>query len=370
MHEKSDEPTTRVAYAVDADRIVHSGTFRELQYKTQVQSLIHAPPAATFRTRLNHVIEVAQLARRLARDVDANESLSEAIALGHDLGHPPFGHAGERALRAALAEHGSPDWNANVHSLAVVDEVECAFSGFRGLDLTWATREGIARHSTPFDEPVSFGEFADTPNGGIECQIVDAADVLAYLSHDLDDAIADAYISLDELRGISTLLAELLELAEREWDERGHAVWPADDQSLVVRKAVVARLIARSIRDLGNSTRERLEELGLETPEGVRNAAERCVVQSEPYESLTRSLLAALTDRYYRSSDVRESDAGAGQILRELFEALLAEPGRIPTRFKSDNLAVGTGTYVASLNDRTATALAEELGVAQPSPAV
>jgi dGTPase len=360
----------RTGFEVDRDRIIHAETFRELQYKTQVQSLIHAPLTATFRTRLNHVIEVAQIAGGLARAIGADTTLSEAIALGHDLGHPPFGHAGERALRAALAEHGSPDWNANVHSLAVVDEVECAFSGFRGLDLTWATREGIARHSTPFDEPVSFGEFAGTPNGGIECQIVDAADVLAYLSHDLDDAIADAYIPLEELREISTLLAELLDLAEGEWNERGGEVWPSEDKSLVVRKAVVARLIARSIHDLGNSTRERVAKLGLDTPEDVRTSAARCVVQSEPYESLTRSLLSALTDSYYRSSAVRESDAAAGQILRELFEALLAEPGRIPARFHTDNLAVGVGTYVASLNDRTATALAEELDLVQPSSAV
>lgn len=357
----------RTPYEVDRDRIIHSETFRELQHKTQVQSLLYAPRGATFRTRLNHVIEVAQLARGLAREVGANEPLSEAIALAHDLGHPPFGHAGERALREALAEHGLPDWNANVHSLTVVDEIECAFIGFRGLDLTWATREGIARHSTPFDEPVSFGEFAETPNGGLECQIVDAADVLAYLSHDLDDAVEARYITLEELAAVSDLLGELVSLAQRQWQEAGESSWPGDVRELVIRKAVVARLIGRSIRDLSESTVSRLTDLGLQTAAEVREAETRAVVQSDRYESMTRSLLGLLTDRYYRSPAVQEADLGAERLLRALFEALLNAPSRIPECFRTEDVAVTVGTYVASLNDRTATALAEELGVAQTS---
>jgi dGTPase len=354
----------RSPFAVDRDRIVHCESFRELQYKTQVQSLLRAAPNSVFRTRLNHVIEVAQLARALARGLGADESLAEAIALAHDLGHPPFGHAGERALRAALRRHGAADWNANVHSLAVVDEVECSFIRFRGLDLTWATREGIARHSTPFDEPISFGEFAETPNGGIECQVVDAADVLAYLSHDLDDALAGGYVQLAELAEVTPLLHELLKAAEDARREH-RGVWPEEDGETVVRRAVVARLISTSLADLVQASSEQAALLGADPPRAVRERIERTVVYTPPHAEVTRALLSLLVERYYRSEAVATADSDAGRLIGELFEVLLERPELVPERFRVDSDAVAVATYIASLNDRTATLLAEELGVAQ-----
>lgn len=355
----------RTEFDVDRDRITHSETFRELQYKTQVQSLLHAPLEAPFRTRLNHVLEVAQLARALARELGGNEALAEAIALAHDLGHPPFGHAGERALRDALAAYGAGSWNANVHSLAVVDDVECAFAGFRGLNLTWATREGIARHSTPFDEPVTFGEFVSTPNGGLECQLVDAADVLAYLSHDLDDAMVGGYIKMEEVVEISPFLASLAAKANLAWNE-APAVWPASEREVVKRRTIIARLIGASIVDLTAATAANAAQLGIASPEDVRAATERLVVYSFDFEPTTKAILALLVKHYYRSEAVADADAEAGRILRDLFEILMARIDLVPSRFLSENQeAIGVATYLASLNDRTAAALAHRLGIAQ-----
>ena len=359
----------RGGFVVDRDRIVHCETFRELQYKTQVQSLLYAPDGAVFRTRLNHVIEVAQVARALARGIGADETLAEAVALGHDLGHPPFGHAGERALRDALVDHGEPAWNANVHSLAVVDEVECSFIELRGLNLTWACREGIARHSTPFDEPVSFGEFAATPNGGLECQIVDAADVLAYLSHDLDDALVGRYLELADVAAVSPLLDELVASAERRWTEQAVHVWPDEERPNVVRRAVIAQVIASSIGDLIETSAAKLASLGAAGPEEVRAADDRVVLHSADSEQTTKGLLDLLVGRYYRSEAVAGADADAGKLLRSLFEFLLEHLELVPRRFRGESDVVAVATYIASLNDRSASSLAHDLGVAQTSAA-
>lgn len=363
VHEKSGSAAERSAYGVDRDRIIHSDTFRELQYKTQVQSIVDAPAATRFRTRLNHVLEVAQLARSIARAVGADETLCEAVALAHDLGHPPFGHAGERALRRALADHGFEGWNANVHSLDVVDNVESTFLRFRGIDLTWATREGIARHSTPFDEPVSFGEFTQTPQGGLECQIVDAADVLAYLTHDLDDAIADAYLSLAEVAEISQLIADILEAADHAWLDQGVRMWPMSERDSLLRRYLVSRLTNACITDASRESKEAIRANGADSPVKVRSLFDRVITYSEPYLILTKSLLDLLTKRYYRSPTVARSDRRAERLVTALFEALFAKEANLPSRFRRQDQALGVATYLASLNDRSATELAMRLGL-------
>jgi dGTPase len=365
-HAPTSSTEGRSSYDVDRDRIIHCETFRELQHKTQVQSLIDAPGATAFRTRLNHVLEVAQLSRGIARTIGATEALSEAIALAHDLGHPPFGHAGERSLRRVLAVHGFEGWNANVHSLDVVDNVEAAFVRFRGLDLTWATREGIARHSTPFDEPVSFGEFTETPHGGLECQIVDASDVLAYLSHDLDDALADEYIGLEEVVETSPILAKIVQEADRSWTTFGRTIWPEAERGLLIRRALIARLIRACIVDIENESQGVIARQALENPESVRATPDRVVTQSKEYAELTQSLLDLLLRRYYRSQNIREADERAERLIRGLFEALLTKASALPPRFRrpESELALSVASYLASLNDRSALELARKLGVA------
>jgi dGTPase len=355
--------SARTSYEVDRDRILHCTTFRELQYKTQVQGLVGERKSTFFRTRLNHVIEVAQIARGLARLLSANESLSEAIALAHDLGHPPFGHAGERALRDALRRRERGGWNANVHSLEVVDRIEPTFLSFRGLNLTFAVREGIALHSTPFDEPVSFGEFAEQPNGGIECQIVDLADVFAYLAHDLDDALAGAYLSFDDLGHLKTI-GELVEDAESRWDRVASGVWPATERDTLIRKRVIATLINRLIQEAGTRTRTLLAEFGMSSADAVRSCPDRVVRPAEDHEALVQGLLTILTDRYYRSADVATADETARRLVDDLLERLITSSEIIPERFRGGDVIIDAATYLASLNDFAAAELAHNLGLA------
>jgi dGTPase len=353
----------RTSFEVDRDRIIHSGTFRELQYKTQVQSLLAQQPSRIFRTRLNHVLEVAQIARGLARLTSGEESLAEAIALAHDLGHPPFGHAGERGLRDALRRHGREGWNANVHSLEVVDSVEVAFMTFRGLDLTFAVREGIARHSTPFDEPVSFGEFVATPNGGLECQIVDVADVFAYVSHDLDDAVAGGYVTWDDLHGLA-LIDDLLEDARNVWGRPQSRAWPDDERETLIRRRVVATLVYRLLQDTATNSNRLLRERSIDSASEVRASVDRVVVPPGELATLIQKLLAVLTQRYYRSEAVAGADVEAKHLMNELLDALVAEPREVPNRFRdaADDL-IAAATYLASLNDFAAFELARRLGI-------
>lgn len=353
---------SRSSYDVDRDRIIHSTTFRDLQYKTQVQSLFAPGRAAVFRTRLNHVLEVAQIARSLARLVGADEALAEAIALAHDLGHPPFGHAGERALRDALRSRGREGWNANVHSLEVVDRVETAFIAFRGLNLTLATREGIARHSTPFDEPVSFGEFTETPNGGLECQIVDVADVYAYLAHDLDDALLGGYLNVTDLQQLPALAA-LVDDAEGGWLAAAPRVWPESERETLVRKRVIATLIHRLIHDTAASTVTLLRESGAASGDDVRLCSERVVAPPERHAELVRSLLDVLVQRYYRSDDVAGADDAAARLMTDLLNRLIEHGDLTPARFRLGDAVIDAATYLASLNDFAAVELAQTLDI-------
>jgi dGTPase len=352
----------RTSFDVDRDRIIHSATFRELQYKTQVQGLLSQRWPQVFRTRLNHVLEVAQIAEGLSRLLGANEALAKAIALAHDLGHPPFGHAGERALRDELRARGRKGWNANVHSLAVVDDVEASFIEFRGLDLTWATREGIARHSTPFDEPVTFGEFAEMPSGGLECQVVDAADVYAYLSHDLDDAVEGGYVELDDLSRADPILGELVEAGRARWDG-GHDVWPEEEGLRLVRRWLIATLIHRLLRDTAETTHRNLQRADIDAPEELRGSADRMVQPSPDYGGAVDRLLRLLTEKYYRSERVAETDQLAGDLVRKLLDALIDHTNRIPSRFRRGDEIIDAATYLASLNDHTAVQLAKDLGI-------
>jgi dGTPase len=344
----------RSSFEVDRDRVIHAQSFRQLQRKTQVQGLVRAPRGPGFRTRLNHVIEVGQIGRGIAIELAGDQALVEAIALAHDLGHPPFGHAGERALQNALNVAGETEWNANVHSLTVVEQIELASSEFPGLNLTWATREGIARHSTPFDRPVSEGRFAETPSSGVEAQIVDAADVFAYLSHDLDDALADGFVSLDEVASVSPVLKALTDSAERDWTARRYE-WPDHERQRLVSRLVVARLIGSLIRDVAEASRERLSGFEGDLAREVRAIPDRVVVQSDEYKAVAQDLLRLLTARYYRSDAVRQSDANAETLITSLFEWYAHRPEEIPERFRIGSEAVSAAAWIASLNDDEAT---------------
>ena len=192
----SEEPDEyRTAFQRDRDRILYSTAFRRLQYKTQVY-VIHEGDA--YRTRLTHTLEVMQHARTLARVLRANEDLTEAIALGHDLGHAPFGHGGEEELNRLLAAQGG--FEHNRQSLRLVDLLERRYQAFPGLNLSFEVREGLARHATVYDQPALAEEFAATPYPALECQIVNVADQLAFCAHDLDDALRSGLLTLENLQ--------------------------------------------------------------------------------------------------------------------------------------------------------------------------
>jgi dGTPase len=348
------------AFEIDRDRIIHCDTFRDLQLKTQVQTIVPERTRVPYRTRLNHVIEVAQIARGLAAELGADQALAEAIALAHDLGHPPFGHAGERAISQALHDRGHSGWNANVHSLVVVDRIECQFVGWQGLNLTLATREGIARHSTPFDRPQPRPEFSDFPQAGLEAQIVDFADVLAFLSHDLDDALTAGHLTLEDLREASPEIAGLAEAPTGLWDS---SPWQPGEWPRLRRRRLVARLIGKCIRDIAATTQVRLGESPGVEAEPVRSRPTRVVAYSGEYETRTQALLALLRERYYGSDEVRARDSEAFDLMLGLFEALMGRREKVPERFllavPETELAVAS--YIASLTDLSALSLVKQL---------
>src|SRR3989338_5158463 len=182
---KETEHPFRTAFQRDRDRIIHCNAFRRLEYKTQV-FVYHE--GDHYRTRLTHTIEVAQISRTIARALGLNEDLSEAIALAHDLGHPPFGHSGETVLNELMKDHGGFEHNA--HSLRIVEELEKRYPGFNGLNLTWEVREGIVKHNSEHDRPSLSDEYEKDKQPCLEAQIVDIADEIAYNNHDLDDGLS------------------------------------------------------------------------------------------------------------------------------------------------------------------------------------
>jgi dGTPase len=262
-----------------------------------------------------------------------------------------------------LSASGHPEWNANVHSLAVIDFVERSHIRHRGLNLTWATREGIARHATPFDEPVSFGEFSETPNGGLECQIVDAADVIAYLSHDLDDALAGGFVSIEAVEALDEHLHAHVSRSAEIWAETGSGVWPSGERGDLVTKSVVSRLVGMVINATAEETRQRLERLA-GGPEAVRASAERVVASPEPIEGLILRLLEFLTVNYYRSDRIARADKWGEDVLYFLFEFLNDHRDYVPPRFAAEDHALSVAHYLISLDDVSAERLYEEASAA------
>src|SRR5437899_11354010 len=252
----------RTLYQRDRDRIVHSTAFRRLMYKTQV---LVAPTNDHHRTRLTHTLEVAQISRTVARQLGLNEDLTEAVALGHDLGHPPFGHAGEEALDECMRGHGG--FEHNQHGLRIVEQLEYRYADFPGLNLSWEVLEAQALHSKRREAP----EILEFGGGGrplLEAQVVDAADSLAYDTHDLDDALSAGLISPGDLEEV-----EFWRKAEVGVSQRHQALGPEQFQATMVRA-----LINWQVTDLLEHTRQRLRQESIATVEDVRRAPKALVV--------------------------------------------------------------------------------------------
>lgn len=332
----------RTAYQRDRDRIVHSTAFRRLMYKTQVlvvQTNDH------HRTRLTHTLEVAQISRTIARQLGLNEDLTEAIALAHDLGHPPFGHAGEAALDECMRKHGG--FEHNRHGLRIVMELEYRYAEFPGLNLSWEVLEAQALHSKRRDAE-EIKPFLAAGQPSLEAQVVDAADSLAYDTHDIDDALSVNLITLEELAGVS-FWQKAVERVKRQ-----HANVPP----LQVQPTVVRALIDWQVGDLLEQTRSRLRERCIRRVEDVRAAGEAIVGFSPGVHDLRAELEGFLHERVYRHYRVQRMANRGSRLLRELFDEFSAHPGQLPDRYRA-RAAEGPQPraicdYLAGMTDRFA----------------
>ncbi len=329
----------RTAFQRDRDRIIHTTAFRRLEYKTQVFVNYEGD---YYRTRLTHSIETAQIARTMARTLGVNEDLTEAISLAHDLGHTPFGHSGEVALNELMREHGG--FNHTDQSLRIVEQLEQRYPQFPGLNLTWEVREGIAKHATEYDLTEARAYEPDKKSS-LEGQLVNAADEIAYTTHDLDDGLRSELLRASDLRGLQLWQEALqaLGIEEGNFTEMG-------------RRQAIRYLINREVTDVITAINNRLQELGIDSPESVRSAPAHLVGFSSEMESRNRQLKDFLLDRLYRHYRVMRMQVKAQRLIRRLFHAYLDEPRQLPmeiqTRLGQEAPERVVCDYIAGMTDR------------------
>jgi len=330
----------RTCFQRDRDRIVHCTAFRRLDFKTQV-FVPHEHDH--FRTRMTHTLEVAQIGRCLGRALRLNEDLIEAVALAHDLGHPPFGHGGEAALEELMAGHGH--FEHNRQSLRVVDYLEHPYVGFRGLNLTGALRECLAKHRTQYDTPLR-EEFDPALQPPLEGQLADLADEIAYTSADLEDALAAGIISQADLAGIE-LWRRASRQAQAEAPEAGEV-----QKRIRACKAVLAAMAD----DLLATSAANIESMQPGCVDDVRRAARPCVRFSGQLGKEVRQMQDFLLNNVYLRGANAEKDIQARQVIAELFAAYTADPGLLPQRYRlrveSDGLHRVVCDYIAGMTDR------------------
>ncbi len=349
------ESATRSVFQRDRDRIVHSGAFRRLQYKTQV-FVYHE--GDYFRTRLTHSLEVAQITRSICRQLGLNEDLAEAVALAHDLGHTPFGHAGEEELSRQLKAAGAGSFDHNVQTFRILTGLEHRYAGFDGLNLTWESLEGVVKHNGPLRAPApeltAFCRDFDlelATHAGPEAQVAALGDDIAYDNHDIDDGLRAGLFTLAEL--------EELELVGPVLDEVRHAHPGIDEQRLI--HEAVRRLIDRMVGDLLSETERRLSDLAPNSPTDVRRAAQPVVAFSDAMRQKERALRQFLFARMYRHFKVNRMTQKVRRVVRELFEQYTQAPNCLPQewRLQAEALAAPqrarvVGDYIAGMTDRYA----------------
>lgn len=337
-----EESAVRTCYQRDYDRIVHSKAFRRMEYKTQV--FVNSE-GDHYRTRLTHSMEVAQICRSVARSLRLNTDLSEAVALAHDLGHPPFGHAGERALKALLADHGG--FNHNAHTLRIIDELESHYPYHAGLNLTYEVREGIARHESAGAECDPW-EFPAGVSPTLEAAVVDTADEIAYNSHDVDDGLASGLINLKELSDVPVCSRALEEAA------RSH---PASDETLM-RYELVRTLVGWQINDLVSNIDRTLAREKIESVASLRSYPGKVAVFSHDMGEEIRGLREFLNERLYQHPRVVSMAQKGAETVTRIFEYLLEKPERMPENFvkrsKEESIHAAVRDYVAGMTDRYA----------------
>ncbi|MBD3218230.1 MAG: deoxyguanosinetriphosphate triphosphohydrolase [candidate division Zixibacteria bacterium] len=345
QHPETEHPY-RTCFQRDRDRIIHSAAFRRLEYKTQV-FVNHE--GDHYRTRLTHTLEVSQISRTIARALKLNEDIAEAIALAHDLGHTPFGHAGEDILDSLMQKHAGLGFNHNRQSLRVVDLIERRYPGFPGLNLSYEVREGIVKHETDYDL-AEIDNFNPNENPTLEAQLVDLADEIAYNCHDVDDGIWSGVIHLDELMTVD-LFAEVYKKSEKDL---------ADLSSSKRQYHVIRLLINREVSDLLDTTVKNLDENKIETLDDVRKAPGKMFKFSDELRKKNLELKKFLFEKMYRHWRLIRMTDKSRRILSGLFEAYFDNPGQLPPKYakraRNDNKALTIADYIAGMTDRFAMA--------------
>lgn len=344
-------PASRTEFQRDRDRIIHSSAFRRLEYKTQV-FVNHE--GDLFRTRLTHSIEVAQIARSIARNLRLNEDLVEAISLAHDLGHTPFGHAGQEALNACMKNHGG--FEHNLQSLRVVDELEEHYGAFNGLNLMFETREGILKHCS-VSNAQKLGEvghrFIENKQPTLEAQLTNLADEIAYNNHDIDDGLRSGLLTAAQLDEIGLWARHRSEV---------ETIYPGIGGRRAVNETI-RRMINTLIVDLIRASRERIQEAQLRTIDDVRNAP-KLITFSEEMHKEALVLKRFLRQNLYQHYQVNRMTSKARRVVKELFDAFMQEPRLLPPDYqmsasdKHDGLeraqARKVADYIAGMTDRYA----------------
>ncbi|HVY18924.1 MAG TPA: deoxyguanosinetriphosphate triphosphohydrolase [Bauldia sp.] len=340
---------TRTEFQRDRDRIIHSTAFRRLKDKTQVFLFDEGDH---YRTRLTHTIEVAQIARDIARALTLNEDLAEALALAHDLGHPPFGHAGERALAAAMADDGGFDHNAQ--TLRVVTLLERRYPGFDGLNLSWETLEGLVKHNGPLHPPLPFAvaEYAAThdlwlgTHASAEAQAAAIADDIAYDTHDIDDGLRAGLLTLDAIAEVPPIGEHLAAI------RREHP-----DLSLNrTRAELVRRLISALVNDVIDEARRRLADLAPRSADDIRRAGRPIVGFSAGMSAVDSAIKERLGRDVYRQSGVLVVMGRAETVVRDLFGHYRAHPSALPDGWREaeGDKARVVADFLAGMTDRYA----------------
>jgi dGTPase len=335
------EHALRTRYQRDRDRVVHSSSFRRLEYKTQV-FVNHE--GDNYRTRLTHSLEGAQIGRTVARVLGANEDLTECLVLGHDLGHTPFGHSGEKVMDELMRDHGG--FEHNRQTLRILEVLEQRYPDFPGLNLTWEVREGVAKHN-PKGDASAPAEYAPGEPPAIEAQLGDFVDEIAYNNHDVDDGLTSGMMTVEQIRAVALFReAHDAALARGIEDER------------ILRHQVIRRIIDRCVQDLLDTTLANLREARADSLEDVRGAGRRLVGYSAEMAARVKELKDFLLANMYRHYRVVRMGDKAGRILRDLFHTYTAEPLQLPPRYQrrieKDGLHRVVCDYMAGMTDRFA----------------
>ena len=343
-------PSSRTEFQRDRDRIIHSAAFRRLEYKTQV-FVNHE--GDLFRTRLTHSIEVAQIARSIARNLDLNEDLVEAISLAHDLGHTPFGHAGQDALNACMQDHGG--FEHNMQSLRVVDTLEQRYGAFDGLNLMFETREGILKHCA-LNNARKLGRigqrFIDRKQPTLEAQLANLADEIAYNNHDVDDGLRSGLLTTGQLDEIDFYGRQRREV---------EITFPGIGGRRAINETI-RRMINALVVDLITTSQARIRDAGVRTVDDVRNAG-ALIAFSDKVSAEAAALKRFLRDQLYHHYLVNRMTSKARRIITELFTAFIAEPDLLPPDYqaRSEDGKGSTASqtrmvadYIAGMTDRYA----------------